>query len=439
MEWKHVALFPLRGRDLDECTHIIGELPPQPQSMSLVDLQLWIFKLFRLHPETHDLFVMGFIKEYIPDSFGSFGNLKYDPEWFFDPYDSLECCDWDNYFILTDKCWRSFAKKIKRRNVIQKFMLYVETPEIKHYDVLLRAANGDYSQLATIVLPGTTSLSRYNRLEKRFHTFYDSHNHAPRKIKNLGGFLDIKDTEVPGCEDLQSPSRVKELQVLGYDHLQSPSRNKEFRVLNRIFWAFAQSIQAFKYCCPVLCVKGTPLCGKYQGVLLTAVAVDVNDYAVVVACAVVEGETKESWLWFLRNVKRGVVKERSAVCIIHDCRRELVAAIDNIQNNQQEPHPWRDVQNRWCMEHLAEDFLAYFGDKELMMMFKLLCQQKRESKFVDIWKKLDNLTLKHMAEKAGRANGETQEESVEHGDTDSGGPSQGPTWAMAPPTFVQFM
>ena len=39
----------------NNCAHIIGELPLQPQSMSFVDLQLWIFKLFRLHPETQDL------------------------------------------------------------------------------------------------------------------------------------------------------------------------------------------------------------------------------------------------------------------------------------------------------------------------------------------------------------------------------------------------
>jgi hypothetical protein len=226
----------------------------------------------------------------------------------------------------------------------------VESSEIKHYDVLLKATNGDYSQLPPIVLPGTKSLSRYNCLEKRFFTtFYDSHNHAPRFLQESDVFLDIQDTEVPGCEDL------KEFQVPAWEYFHSPSRVEQFRVLHRIFWAFAQCIQAFKYCRPVLCIKGTPLCGKYQGVLLTAVAIDANDCAVLVALAVVEGETKESWLWFLRNVKRGVVKERSGVCIIHDYRKELINAIDNIQNNQQEPHPWRDVQNRWCMEHLAEN------------------------------------------------------------------------------------
>jgi hypothetical protein len=39
----------------------VGKLPLEPQSMSLVDLQLWVFKLFRLHPETQDLEVEGFL------------------------------------------------------------------------------------------------------------------------------------------------------------------------------------------------------------------------------------------------------------------------------------------------------------------------------------------------------------------------------------------
>jgi hypothetical protein len=68
------------------------------------------------------------------------------------------------------------------------------------------------------------------------------------------------------------------------------------------------------------------------------------------------------------------------------------------------------------MEHLAENFLAYFGDKELMM-FKRLCQQKRQSKFVDIWKELDKLILKYTAEKEGRVNAKTQE-SIKHGETE---------------------
>ncbi|KAI5008421.1 hypothetical protein ZWY2020_009469 [Hordeum vulgare] len=58
------SYLPQGGKD---CAHVVGQLPLQPQSMSLVDLQLWIFKLFRLHPETQDLAIKGFLKQLTPD------------------------------------------------------------------------------------------------------------------------------------------------------------------------------------------------------------------------------------------------------------------------------------------------------------------------------------------------------------------------------------
>ncbi|KAM0821393.1 hypothetical protein ACQ4PT_072260 [Festuca glaucescens] len=424
--------FRVRGEDLvddcpglyaeSKCAHLVGELPLQPQSMSLVDLQLWIFKLFRLHPETQDLEIKGLLKQYKND--------------FFDEESSdLECpldyCPWDKHYFTSDKCWSSFANKLKRkRNVMQKFMLYVQSSEIKHYDILLKAINEDYSQLVTVVLPGTKCLSssrigfrdlvekptmtakeivdyfsghlgkhfspaeawraRQFALEREYGTFYDSHNFAPRLLqeiarKNPGGFVDIKDEEVADCKD--------------------------FRVLQRMFWAFGQCLQAFRTCRPVLCIKATPLCGKYQGMLLTAVAFDANDFSIPVACAIVEGETKETWLWFLRNLERAVVHQ-SDVCLIHDYKSELIDAMEDLLNLRQ--RKWRKAESRWCMEDLAENFSAYFGDKELVMMFKKLCQQKRHHKFGKMWKELDELTSKYMLEKEQSATGDMQLESVEH-------------------------
>uniref|UniRef100_A0ACD5Z0V6 Uncharacterized protein n=1 Tax=Avena sativa TaxID=4498 RepID=A0ACD5Z0V6_AVESA len=406
----------------NKCAHIVGELPLQPQSMSLVDLQLWIIKLFRLHPETQDLEIKGFHKQHKNDFFDEESS---------EPECPLDYCPWDRHQFYSDKCWSTFASKLKRkRNVKQRFMLYVQSSEIKHYDILLKAVSDDYSQLVTVVLPGTDSLrsclfgsrnlmedltmnakeivdyltahdeqhlspaevwrARQMAMERNYGTFYDSHNFAPRLLKeiarkNPGGYVDIKDVEVPGCKD--------------------------FRVLQRMFWAFGQCLQAFRTCRPVLCIKGTPLSGKYQGMLLTAVALDANDLSIPVACAIVEGETKESWLWFLMNLERAVVHQ-SDVCLIHDYKSEVIDAMKDLLNSPQ--RQWRKAESRWCMEDLAENFFAYFGDKELVMMFKKLCQQKRRHKFGKIWKDLDELTSKYMAGKEHSASGEIQKESVEH-------------------------
>ncbi|KAM0866038.1 hypothetical protein ACQ4PT_042911 [Festuca glaucescens] len=424
-------IHSVRGEDLVEdcselyakkiCEHIVGELPLQPQSMSLVDLQLWIFKLFRLHPETQDLKIKGFLKQRTTDSYD-----EEEPGWY------MEYWPWDSCDFWSDKSWTSFANKLKRkRNVTQRFMLYVQSSEIKHYDILLKAVNDDYSQLVTVVLPGTDNLasSRFGfrslvedltvsaqelaanlsshlgehispaeawrakqvALERKFGTFYNSHNFAPRLLKeiarkNPGCFVDIKDAEVAGCKD--------------------------FRVLQSMFWAFAQCLQAFRTCRPVLCIKGTPLCGKYQGVLLTAVALDANDSSIPVACAIVEADTKESWLWFLRNLEQAVVHQ-SDICIIHDYKRELIDAVEVLLTSRQ--RKWRRAESRWCMEDLAENFFAYFGDENLVMMFKKLCQQNRRHKFSKIWKELDELTSIYMAEKEHGASGKMQQESVKDG------------------------
>ena len=131
--------------------------------------------------------------------------------------------------------------------------------------------------------------------------------------------------------------------------------------------------------------------------LLTAVALDANDCSIPVACAVVEGETKESWMWFLRNLEKAVWHEAD-ICIIHDHKSETIDAVEDFLNSPQ--RQWRKVESRWCMEHLADNFFTYFGDKTLVMVFKKLCQQSRVSKFGKTWKELDELTTKYMVDKA---------------------------------------
>ena len=77
-------------------------------------------------------------------------------------------------------------------------------------------------------------------------------------------------------------------------------------------------IQAFKHCRPLLCVDGTFLTGHYRGTLLTAIGVDGNNQVVPIAFTLVESENSESWLWFLKLLKRALVEERENVCVMLD-------------------------------------------------------------------------------------------------------------------------
>ena len=83
--------------------------------MTLVDVKLWILKLFRLHPETQDLHITGLFKEYCYDAFSSLF-IEEDPEWYF------EAMDWETRVLFTDKCWTSFVNKMKRKYAIQKLV-----------------------------------------------------------------------------------------------------------------------------------------------------------------------------------------------------------------------------------------------------------------------------------------------------------------------------
>jgi len=65
-------------------------------------------------------------------------------------------------------------------------------------------------------------------------------------------------------------------------------------VLQRDFWCFAHSAEAFKHCCPLVLVDGTFLIGKYRGVLMIAIGVDPNNQLVPLAFALAEGENDDS-------------------------------------------------------------------------------------------------------------------------------------------------
>jgi hypothetical protein len=57
-------------------------------------------------------------------------------------------------------------------------------------------------------------------------------------------------------------------------------------------------------CRPLICLDGCHLKTKYGGQLLTAVGIDPNDCIYPIAFAVVEVESKASWIWFLETLKK---------------------------------------------------------------------------------------------------------------------------------------
>ena len=188
-------------------------------------------------------------------------------------------------------------------------------------------------------------------------------------------------------------------EVKKFPSIEHPSKS----VLQRAFLALHACKMAFVNCRPVLCIDGTFLTGKYRGQILTAIGVDGNNQVLPLAFAFVESENTDSWYWFLKLVKTKVVGMRPNVCLIHDRHAGILRAIGELQFGSIErgyPGEWEDVQSKWCMRHMGANFFKQFKNKELMNMFKRLCNQNQEKKFNELWKRLDELTAKCSDQRA---------------------------------------
>nr|AAM19059.1 putative transposase related protein [Oryza sativa Japonica Group] len=219
-------------------------------------------------------------------------------------------------------------------------------------------------------------------IEMRFGTYEASYDNLPR-------LLGVIEERNPGSS----------YEVKKFPSIEHPSKS----VLQRAFLALHACKMAFVNCRPVLCIDGTFLTGKYRGQILTAIGVDGNNQVLPLAFAFVESENTDSWYWFLKLVKTKVVGMRPNVCLIHDRHAGILRAIEELQFGSMErgyPGVWEDVQSRWCMRHMGANFFKQFKNKELMNMFKRLCNQNQEKKFNELWKRLDELTAKCSDQRA---------------------------------------
>ncbi|XP_071678705.1 uncharacterized protein [Lolium perenne] len=221
--------------------------------------------------------------------------------------------------------------------------------------------------------------AKQRTLENRFGSFLDSYDCVVRLLhtlqeRNPGTYVDIQDFWIPKFPTI--------------------------RVLHQVLFSFSICIEAFIHCRPVLCVDGTFLTGKYKGQILTAIGMDGNNQIVPLAFAFVESENTESWLWFFRQLKIVVVKDRPNVCILHDRHAGILMAIKTLkQHGPAEETPWQDLQSRWCIHHLGANLFSQFRSKILMNLFKKLCKQNQEWKYTYLRDKLDEFTKEQVKQR----------------------------------------
>ncbi|XP_057540802.1 uncharacterized protein LOC130818660 [Amaranthus tricolor] len=122
-------------------------------------------------------------------------------------------------------------------------------------------------------------------------------------------------------------------------------------MFQRIFWAFRPSIKGFPHCRPLISIDGTHFYGKYRGTLMIAMVIDANSQLFPLAFAVVEGESNDTWSWFL------------------DCIR--------VGKGWEEPFAFR----RFCKRHLASNVHKKFKNIAVKNLFGKASEQTKIWKF----------------------------------------------------------
>ncbi|KAF8408354.1 hypothetical protein HHK36_007503 [Tetracentron sinense] len=144
-----------------------------------------------------------------------------------------------------------------------------------------------------------------------------------------------------------------------YDRL-SLNVNPTFK---RFFICFeAMKNEFLEGCRPFIGLDGCHLKGPYGGVLLAAIALDENNRLFPVAFAIVEGETKESWNFFLHYLHTiiGTVTHQRPMCFMTDRQKGIVEAINEIIP---------EATHRVCCRHLYNNFKKRFPGLKLRNFF----------------------------------------------------------------------
>ncbi|XP_073137159.1 uncharacterized protein [Henckelia pumila] len=142
------------------------------------------------------------------------------------------------------------------------------------------------------------------------------------------------------CEEIQrtNPGSTVIMKLLDEEGSQQKRFHRFYMCLNACKLGFKNS------CRRIIGVDGCFLKGRYGGQLLTAVGVDPNNQIFPIAYAIVESETKDSWLWFLKLLDGDIGFENDHKwTFISDKQKGLIPAFESFLP---------DAENRFCQNQM---------------------------------------------------------------------------------------
>ncbi|KAL4291966.1 hypothetical protein GQ457_14G024710 [Hibiscus cannabinus] len=147
-------------------------------------------------------------------------------------------------------------------------------------------------------------------------------------------------------------------------------------------------------CRPIMGLDGCFLKGPFKGVLLGAVGRDGNDQMYPIAWAVAEGESTDSWSWFLSLVSIDLgMEDGFGYTIISDQHKGLEVAINDILPR---------VEHRNCARHVYANWSGRKREKTFQFAFWQIVKSTTEREWEDNKQVLSKLDEKVAAELFGK-------------------------------------
>ncbi|KAM5552368.1 hypothetical protein ABKV19_026961, partial [Rosa sericea] len=145
-------------------------------------------------------------------------------------------------------------------------------------------------------------------------------------------------------------------------------------------------------CRSVIGLDGCHLRSAYGGQLLTAVGIDANNTSCVIAYAMVEMESKDSWIWFLEILckDRSILEDGAGWTFISDKQKGLMPAFEEVV-------PLANI--RFCVRHMWTNFTKLFPGnvlKDQMWRCAKSTTLPYFAKAIEEMKALDNEAYKWM-------------------------------------------
>nr|GMD98144.1 uncharacterized protein LOC109150412 [Ipomoea batatas] len=142
-------------------------------------------------------------------------------------------------------------------------------------------------------------------------------------------------------------------------------------------------------CKPIIGLDGCHLKGSQKGgQLLSAIGLDGDNSIFPVAFAIVEGELKDSWCWFLKLLDNdlNLSNNPSAWTIIFDKQKGLLPPVEEL---------FPGLEHRFCARHMHANFLKDgFTGHALKMQFWAVCKANTKAEYHDRMEEIKTLNVK---------------------------------------------